>query len=247
MPNIFDIKLVFTQIPALLEYLPVTLAITAISMIIGVILGFIIASIRIRKIVFLNQAVGVFVSFMRGTPLIVQLYLSYYGIPVLLKYYNYYNQTDYNVNDIPSILFVLLAFSLNEAAYNSESIRAAMLSVDKKQIEAAQSLGMTPLQVLRRVTLPNAFIVALPTLGNTLISLLKGTSLAFVCSVIDLTAKGKILASSSYRYFEVYISLALIYWALTIIIEQVIKRVETTISVPDTPPITSGKKRYARD
>nr|WED67640.1 ABC transporter permease subunit [Pectobacterium colocasium] len=133
MPNIFDIKLVFTQIPALLEYLPVTLAITAISMIIGVILGFIIASIRIRKIVFLNQAVGVFVSFMRGTPLIVQLYLSYYGIPVLLKYYNYYNQTDYNVNDIPSILFVLLAFSLNEAAYNSESIRAAMLSVDKKQ------------------------------------------------------------------------------------------------------------------
>nr|WED67639.1 hypothetical protein PJ912_14075 [Pectobacterium colocasium] len=105
---------------------------------------------------------------------------------------------------------------------------------------------MTPIQVLHRITLPNAFIVALPTLGNTLISLLKGTSLAFVCSVIDLTAKGKILASSSYRYFEVYISLALIYWVLTIIIEQIIKRVETTISIPDTPPITSGKKRYAR-
>ncbi|WKV52508.1 amino acid ABC transporter permease [Dickeya fangzhongdai] len=244
MPNIFDINLVFTLIPALLEYLPVTLAITAISMIIGVILGFIIASIRIKKIFFLDQLASIFVSFIRGTPLIVQLYLSYYGLPILLKYYNYYHQTDYTVNSIPSILFVLLAFSLNEAAYNSESIRAAILSVDKKQIEAAQSLGMTPLQVLWRVTIPEAFVVALPTLGNTLISLLKGTSLAFVCSVIELTARGKILASSSYRYFEVYISLALIYWALTIIIEKTIGLIEKRVTVPDTPQIKPEKKRH---
>lgn len=240
MPTIFDIKLVFTQIPALLAYLPVTLLITVFSMIAGVILGFAIALIRIKRIWLLNSSAGVFVSFIRGTPLIVQLYLSYYGIPILLKYYNYYNQTDYNVNDIPTLLFVLLAFSLNEAAYNSESIRAAILSVDKKQIEAAQSLGMTPLQVLRRVTIPEAFVVALPTLGNALISLLKGTSLAFVCSVIELTARGKILASSNYRYFEVYVSLALIYWGLTIIIEALIKVIEARIRIPERPSVTTG-------
>lgn len=240
MPTIFDIKLVFTQIPALLAYLPVTLLITVFSMIAGVILGFAIALIRIKRIWLLNSSAGVFVSFIRGTPLIVQLYLSYYGIPILLKYYNYYNQTDYNVNDIPTLLFVLLAFSLNEAAYNSESIRAAILSVDKKQIEAAQSLGMTPLQVLRRVTIPEAFVVALPTLGNALISLLKGTSLAFVCSVIELTARGKILASSNYRYFEVYVSLALIYWGLTIIIEALIKVIEARIRIPERPSVTKG-------
>lgn len=242
MPTIFDIKLVFTQIPALLEYLPVTLLITAFSMIAGVILGFAIAVIRIKRVWLLNSSAGVFVSFIRGTPLIVQLYLAYYGIPILLKYYNYYNQTDYSVNDIPSLLFVLLAFSLNEAAYNSESIRAALLSVDKKQIEAAQSLGMTPFQVLRRVTIPEAFVVALPTLGNALIGLLKGTSLAFVCSVIELTARGKILASSNYRYFEVYVSLALIYWALTIIIEALINVVEARIRVPDRPRINAVGK-----
>ncbi len=242
MPTIFDIKLVFTQIPALLEYLPVTLLITAFSMIAGVILGFAIAVIRIKRVWLLNSSAGVFVSFIRGTPLIVQLYLTYYGIPILLKYYNYYNQTDYSVNDIPSLLFVLLAFSLNEAAYNSESIRAALLSVDKKQIEAAQSLGMTPFQVLRRVTIPEAFVVALPTLGNALIGLLKGTSLAFVCSVIELTARGKILASSNYRYFEVYVSLALIYWALTIIIEALINVVEARIRVPDRPRINAVGK-----
>ncbi|MBG6245183.1 amino acid ABC transporter permease [Candidatus Symbiopectobacterium sp. 'North America'] len=240
MPTIFDIKLVFTQIPALLEYLPVTLLITAFSMIAGVILGFVIAIIRIKRVWLLNSGAGVFVSFIRGTPLIVQLYLTYYGIPILLKHYNYYNQIDYNVNDIPSLLFVLLAFSLNEAAYNSESIRAALLSVDKKQIEAAQSLGMTPLQVLRRVTIPEAFVVALPTLGNALIGLLKGTSLAFVCSVIELTARGKILASSNYRYFEVYVSLALIYWALTIIIEALIKVIEARIRIPDQPQVNKS-------
>lgn len=235
MPNIFDIKLVFTQIPALLEYLPVTLVITLFSMVIGVALGFIIALIRIKKLPVLSSFFALFVSFVRGTPLIVQLYLSYYGIPIILKYYNYYNDTSYSVNNVPALVFVLLAFSLNEAAYNSESLRAAMISVEKKQIEAAQSLGMTPLQVLLRVTIPEAFVVALPTLGNTLISLMKGTSLAFVCSVIELTARGKILASGSYRYFEVYVSLALIYWALTIVTEIMLKIIEKKISIPDTP------------
>ena len=137
------------------------------------------------------------------------------------------------MNSIPSLLFVLVAFSLNEAAYNSENIRAAIQSIEKGQIEAAHSLGMTSFQVLKRVLLPEAFVVALPTLGNALIGLLKGTSLAFVCSVVEITAQGKILAGSSYRYFEVYVSLAIIYWVLTIIIEQGIKFIEKRISIPD--------------
>jgi polar amino acid transport system permease protein len=137
------------------------------------------------------------------------------------------------LNSIPSLLFVLVAFSLNEAAYNSENIRAAIQSIEKGQIEAAHSLGMTSFQVLKRVLLPEAFVVALPTLGNALIGLLKGTSLAFVCSVVEITAQGKILAGSSYRYFEVYVSLAIIYWVLTIIIEQGIKFIEKRISIPD--------------
>jgi len=233
MPNIFDIKLVFTQIPELLKYLPVTLEITILSMILGLIIGLILAMIKIKQIPVLYRISAIFVSFTRGTPILVQLYLTYYGIPIFLKYYNYYNGTNYNLNSIPSLLFVLVAFSLNEAAYNSENIRAAIQSIDKGQIEAAHSLGMTSFQVLKRVLLPEAFVVALPTLGNALIGLLKGTSLAFVCSVVEITAQGKILAGSSYRYFEVYVSLAIIYWVLTIIIEQGIKFIEKRISIPD--------------
>jgi len=233
MPNIFDIKLVFTQIPSLLLYLPVTLEITILSMIIGLLLGFILAIIKVKGITFLTQLTAIFVSFTRGTPLLVQLYLTYYGIPIFLRYYNYYNDTTYNLNSIPPLLFVLVTFSLNEAAYNSESIRAAIQSIEKGQIEAAYSLGMTFFQVLYRIIIPEAFVVALPTLGNALISLLKGTSLAFVCSVVEITAQGKILAGSNYRYFEVYVSLAIIYWVMTIVIERSIKVIERKLTIPE--------------
>lgn len=247
MANIFDVKLVFTQIPILLKYLPVTLEITILSMIFGIIIGLILAIFKINKTPIMYRLTTLFVSFMRGTPILVQLYLTFYGIPILLKYYNFYNGTNFTVNNIPPMLFVLVTFTLNEAAYNSESIRAAIQSVDKGQIEAANSLGMSSFQVLKRIIVPEAFEVALPTLGNSLISLLKGTSLAFVCSVVEMTAQGKILAGNNYRYFEVYVSLAIIYWALTILIEQVIKQIEKKISITDIKRDNTGSELYDRN
>lgn len=242
MPNIIDFPLIFSQIPTLLVYLPMTLVITFFSMLFGVFIGLVIALIKINRIPLLTQIATVFVSFVRGTPLLVQLYISYYGIPIFLRYINYFYGTDFQVNNIPSLLFVLIAFSLNEAAYNSETIRAALQSVNKGQIEAAQSLGMTYRQVLQRIIIPEAFIVALPNLGNSLIGLLKGTSLAFVCSVVEMTARGKILAGFNYRYFEVYLSLALIYWFLTIMIEQLIKYCEKRLTISDSTHIPSYRR-----
>jgi len=125
----------------------------------------------------------------------------------------------------------LLTLSLNEAAYNSEVIRAALLSVDKGQTEAAQSLGMTYGQELRRIILPEAFVVALPTLGNALIGLMKGTSLAFVCSVVEITAHSRILAGNNLRFFESYCALALIYWMMTILIERGISFLEKRLDI----------------
>ncbi|MNB72026.1 putative amino-acid permease protein YxeN [compost metagenome] len=231
MPNIFDIELVFKLIPKLLKYLPVTIELTLFSMLAGLLLGLLLAIIKIKKIPVLYQISVVFISFIRGTPILVQLYLSYAGIPLLLKYYNYYHETTYNVNSIPSLFYVLLALSLNEAAYNSEIIRAALLSVDKGQTEAAQSLGMTYGQVLRRIIIPEAFIVALPTLGNALIGLMKGTSLAFVASVVEITAQSRILAGNNLRFFESYCALALIYWAMTILIEQAVAFMERRLNI----------------
>lgn len=239
--GIFDFGTVISSIPRLLEYLPITLEITVLSMFFGLILGLILALVKMNKVPVLAQITAVFVSFVRGTPLIVQLYLSYTGIPLVLRYYNEVNGTDYNINNVPSMLFVLVTFALNEGAYNSESIRAALQSVDKGQIEAAQSLGMTYSQVLRRIILPEAFVVALPTLGNTFIGLLKGTSLAFVCAVVEMTAQARIIAGVSYRYFEVYLALAFVYWMVTILIEHGLRMIEKRIAIPENVPLRSKK------
>lgn len=232
MAKLFDLELVFRQIPDLLAYLPVTLELTVIAGVIGLVLGLLIALVRMKKIPVLSQLAGGFVSLIRGTPIIVQLYLIYFAIPIAMKYYNYYHGTDYNVNAVPPILFAIIALGLNQSAFDSETIRAALQSVDKGQIEAATALGMSRFQILRRITLPEAFNVALLPLGNSLINLLKGTSLAFTCSVVEMTAQGKIIAGRNYRYFEVYCSLAIIYWIITFVLEKGIKGIEQKVSVP---------------
>jgi polar amino acid transport system permease protein len=236
MADLFNAALVFTQIPRVLEALPVTLGLTVLSLICGLVIGLGVAVIKIGKIPVLRELSRFYVSVTRGTPVIVQLYLTYFGIPLILKYINYYNGTSFNINAVPPIVFALVALSLNQGAYSSETIRAAILSVDKGQIEAAHSLGMTTAQLLRRIVIPQAFIVALPSLGNSLIALLKETSLAFVCSVVDITARGKILAGASYRFFESYCSVAIIYWVLTLMVEQAVRYAERRLRIPDTAP-----------
>ncbi len=236
MAKLFDGALVFTAIPDLLKYLPTTLFLTLIALFIGLVLGLIIAVIRINKIPVLSQLAVAFVSIMRGTPIIVQLYITYFGIPIALKYINYYYGTDYDINGIPGIVFAMVALGLNQSAFDSETIRSAILSVDKGQLEAAKSMGMSGWQVLKRVIIPQASTVALLPLGNSLIALIKGTSLAFTCSVVEITAAGKILAGKNYRYFEVYCSLAIIYWVITFIFERILKLIEKKISIPDEAP-----------
>lgn len=236
MAKLFDGALVFTEIPDLLKYLPTTLYLTLIALVIGLALGLLIAIIRINKIPVLSQLAVAFVSIMRGTPIIVQLYITYFGIPIALKYINYNHGTDYDINGIPGIVFAMVALGLNQSAFDSETIRSAILSVDKGQLEAAKSMGMSALQVLKRVIIPQATTVALLPLGNSLIALIKGTSLAFTCSVVEITAAGKILAGKNYRYFEVYCSLAIIYWVITFILERILKAIENKISIPDEAP-----------
>ncbi|MCG6979653.1 amino acid ABC transporter permease, partial [Lactococcus lactis] len=164
-------------------------------------------------------------------PILVQLYLSYTGIPLILKAINMNYGTNFNVNTIPAMLFVIVAFALNEGAYNSETIRAAIQSVDKGQIEAAKSLGMTNFQVFMRVTLPEAATVATAPLGNALIGLLKSTSLAFVAGVVEMTARAQIIGGSTFRLFETYLALALVYWPICIIFELLIRGLERKLDV----------------
>lgn len=233
MLNLFDISVVGYDIIKIAAYIPVTLGLAFSSGLFGLILGFLLAVVRIRQIPVLKQIVAVFISFMRGTPIIVQLYVTYFGIPILLKYINYYQGTNYKVAGIPSIFYAILALALNSAAFSSVIIQSAFEAINQGEIEAAAALGMTSWQRMHRIIIPEAVELALPNIGNQWITLVKGTSLAFTCSVIEMTAEGKILGASGYRYFEAYVALAVLYWAITIVLEQIIRIVMNRVRVPD--------------
>lgn len=127
MGKLFDGKLVFTQIPLLLKYLPVTMELAVTAMIASLILGLLLALVKIKKVPVLKQLVSIYISVIRGTPILVQLYVTYFGIPMLLKYINFKCGTNYNVNGVAPIVYAFVALALNESAFNAEIIRASLL------------------------------------------------------------------------------------------------------------------------
>ena len=233
MTKLFDFKKVLTNIPELLTYLPITLELALLAMLIGLVLGLLLAIIKMKEIPMLKQIAAVFVSLVRGTPVLVQLYIVYFGVPMFFKYLNQRYGTNLAVANIPGFVYAVLALGPNSSAFSAEMIRSALMSVGRGQLEAAYALGMTYGQALRRIIIPEAMTVALPTIGNSLISSIKGTSLAFTCAVVEITAQGKIIGGRDYRYFEVYCSLAIIYWMVTIVIEQILKFTEKKLAIPD--------------
>ena len=233
MGKLIDVSLVFTSIPELMKKLPITLELALSAMLLGLALGLVMAIIKMKKIKILTQITNLLISLLRGTPVIVQLYVAFFGIPMFFQAINQKFGTDLAVAKIPGFAYAMVALGLNQAGFMAEIIRSALQSVDSGQIEAAHALGMTYAQALRRIILPEAIEVALPTLGNSLISIIKGTSLAFTCAVVEITAQGQIIGGKTYRFFEVYVSLAIIYWVITLIIEQLIRVIENKIRIPD--------------
>ena len=220
MGTLFDFEYMLRSFPQILKYAPVTLMVTVGAMVFGLIIGLATALVKLYRVPVLRWIAAVYVSFTRGTPLLVQIYLTYYGIPKLMAFLGERFSWTVNVGDIPTIVYVYVAFSLNVGAYLSESVRSAIESVDKGQYEAAYSVGMGRLQTMFRIILPQAFAVALPNFGNTFISLMKDTSLAFVIAFVEIMGQAMIVGASSLRFFEVYIDSALIYWGMCLAAER---------------------------
>jgi len=158
--------------------------------------------------------------------LLVQIFLSYYGIPLVIRHINAQFSTTFDISFIPAIYFIYVAFSLNAGAYLTETIRAAILSVERGQLEASYSVGMTTYHSLKRIILPQALKVGLPNIGNHFIAMLKDTSLAFAASVPEIMGMAKIIAGRTSQFFEVYIVAALLYWIICIFLERLMMILE---------------------
>ena len=178
-----------------------TIPLTLMTFTLGLVLAVLTALARISNIKPLEILARIYVSAIRGTPLLVQLFIIFYGLPTI----------GIVIDPFPA---AVIGFSLNVGAYASEIIRAAILSIPKGQWEAAYSLGMSYSQALRRIILPQASRVSVPPLSNTFISLVKDTSLASLILVSEMFRKAQEIASTNYEFLLLYTEAALIYWVI---------------------------------
>lgn len=202
--------------PMLRATVTMTIPLTAISFVIGLVLALLLALARISSIGPLSWLARAYISVVRGTPLLVQLFIVFYALP----------QLGLVIDPFPS---AVIAFSLNVGGYAAEVIRAAILSIPKGQWEAAQTIGMGYTTTLRRVILPQAARTAVPPLSNTLISLVKDTSLASTILVTELLRVAQLAAAPTFDFFALYGVAAVYYWIVCLILSSVQVRVETRL------------------
>jgi L-cystine transport system permease protein len=194
-----------------------TIPLTLITFSIGLVLAIFTALARISGIKLLEIIARVYVSAIRGTPLLVQLFIIFYGLPNL----------EITIDPFPA---AIIGFSLNVGAYASEIIRAAILSIPKGQWEAAYSLGMSYSQALKRIIFPQAARVSIPPLSNTFISLVKDTSLASSILVAEMFRKAQEIAATNYEFLLLYTETALLYWVICFVLSIIQGRIEERLN-----------------
>jgi putative amino-acid transport system permease protein len=216
----FDFAYMIELLPILFKYLGTTLEMAIWGVFFALALALVLANLRVFKVPVLNQLSQLYISFFRGTPLLVQLFLLYYGLPQVFPIFA----------GLDAFSAAVIGLTLHFAAYMAESIRAAIIGVDRSQMEASLSIGMTTSQAMRRIILPQATRVALPSLMNYFIDMIKSTSLAFTLGVSEIMAKAQMEASSSFKFFEAFLAVALIYWGVVIILTRVQTWAETKLN-----------------
>ncbi|MGM0923356.1 MAG: amino acid ABC transporter permease [Bacillota bacterium] len=228
---VIDTLFIFTAFLEIIKALPLTLTVTIIPLLAGLGIGLVVAVIRMYKIKFIHRLADFYVSFFRGTPILLHIMVIYLGIPMVYDAMADHYGWAFKSNSIPIVVFVIIAFSLNAGAYMSEIIRSGILAVNKGQIEAAYSIGMSSVQTIRRIIIPQAFAAAIPNLTNIFVGFLHASSIAFIVSLKELNGAANIVASSNLKFLEAYIAAALIYWGLTIIVEQAAAWIERRVLV----------------
>jgi len=205
-----DYDLIVQSIPILILGAGVTLQITLLSVGFGLLIGLFVGMARLSVIWPLRTAARVYVDFVRGTPLLVQIFLTYFALPIVTGH------------RIDPFIAAITACSINSGAYVAEIVRAGIQSIDKGQMEAARSLGMTFPQAMRFVILPQALKRVVPPLGNEFIAMLKDSSLVSVIGFEELTRRGQLIIARTYGSFEIWMTVAVIYMIMTFTISRLV-------------------------
>ncbi|MBM7642672.1 amino acid ABC transporter permease [Streptococcus loxodontisalivarius] len=208
----FDSHYLLDLFPQIIKAFPITFFIVIVSTIAGLLLGLLLAIIRLEKVPLLNQLTIVYTSFIQGTPVIVQLFIVYYGVPYLLSL------VGIDTSGVSKLTFMYIAYSLNTAAYMGEIIRASIANVPQNQFDAAYSLGMTKVQTYKNYIIPQAIKEILPNLELSIVSLLQNSSLATYLGIYDIMGKAQLVGANTAHQIEANLDAAFIFIVLSIAI-----------------------------
>ncbi len=223
-----DFHFMVQSLPQLISVVPVTLYISVIAIIIGFIFAALIAIIREKNIKILSPICAFVVSFVRGTPIIVQLYVVYYGLPQFL-YFLENSGVNVRPNSLPQIFIAIFAYSINASANLSESIRSAYHSVDHNQYLAALSVGMKPSTGIRRIVIPQLVPNLIPNFSNFFLDLIKDTALVYNIGIVEIMGKSNIIASFGFKYLETYLDALFLYLVICFFFGKILQITESVV------------------
>lgn len=214
----------------LVRYVPVTLAIAVISMLLASVLGIVVMVIRMKKVPVLSPIADLYVLLGRALPTMIVLYIVFFALPIILMVFSESTGKKFDFTQIPAVIFAIIGLTLSTGAYLAEIFRAAVQSVEKGQMEAALSIGMTWWQGFYRIILRQAAVFAMPLMANQFLNLIKNTSIAFMITVMELFGAANVLSASNNRYLEVYVVVALLYWGTSITFEKIFLVIEDKLA-----------------
>lgn len=214
----FNVDLMINSLPLLIVGAGITVQITAISVGLGLVIGMFVGIARICHVKVLRALATVYIDFLRGTPLLVQIFLIYFALPMVVG------------RRVDPFIAAITACGINSGAYIAEIFRAGIQAIDEGQMEAGRSLGMTWVQTMRYIIVPQAFKNIVPPLGNEFIALLKDSSLVSVIGFEELTRRGQLIIARTYGSLEIWITVALIYLVMTLTISRFVSYMEKRLA-----------------
>ncbi|QNL45353.1 amino acid ABC transporter permease [Oscillibacter hominis] len=216
-----DLLYALKKLPLILSYIHVTLWISICSMAATLVFSLLITIIRYYKIRVLTPIANAYIDLFRGTPLLTQMFFIYYGLAQIIPLFR----------EMQPITAAILVLALNASAYTTENMRSALESVPRGQTEAGLAVGMTDLQVMWHIILPQATKVAVPVLANDFIALLKNSSMAFTLGVREIMGEASLVGNAGFRFFEAYLDAFVIYFCLSKVIGLGQKYLEKRFSI----------------
>ena len=217
--------------PEVIKFIPVTLQLTFITFLISFPLGVVLALINHHNVKGLGKIVRVYISLIRGTPVLLQIYVIYNILPMILTDFLKSIGSDFKVYSLSAKIFAYIALSISTTVTISEAVRSGLVTVNKGQREAAKAVGLNNVETFFHVVFPQAFAAAFPVIVNGFVDLIKVTSLAFLMTVVEITGKAKLLGGMELRYLEAYVTVAFVYIILIVIVELIAKPVEKKLNV----------------